>query len=241
MITAKDIAKKTMTEEKRATAKNDYFAYYVGRPLSYLLTIPFLYLNITPNVISLLSIVPVVLGFVISMVCQSKIMALFVWGLFFLWNLLDGVDGNVARYKGISSSMGSVYDAMSGYVAMVLTFFSMGIIASRQGDVLLNENFFDDDLFIILGALAGICSIFPRLVMHKIISAVGNEKVHNVQNKSSYGVVKIIALNLTSIAGMIQVFMLISIVFELCGCFILVYFIINFMVMLVSLYSMLKQ
>ena len=241
MITPKDIANKTMTNEKRATAKNDYFAYSVGRPLSYLLTIPFLYLNITPNTISLLSIVPVIVGFIISMLCESKMMALVAWGLFFVWNLLDGVDGNVARYNGISSPLGSVYDAMSGYVAMVLSFFSMGIIASHQKDFLLDELCLNDDFFIILGALAGICSIFPRLVMHKIISTVGDAKVRSVQNKSSYGFIKIIALNLTSIAGIVQVLMLLAIIFELCGCFIFVYFIINFVVMLVSLYSMLKQ
>jgi len=43
MITPKDIENKTMSPEKRKSAKNDYFAFYVGRPLSYILTIPFLY------------------------------------------------------------------------------------------------------------------------------------------------------------------------------------------------------
>ena len=42
MITPKDIENKTMSPEKRKSAKNDYFAFYVGRPLSYILTIPFL-------------------------------------------------------------------------------------------------------------------------------------------------------------------------------------------------------
>ena len=41
MITPKDLENKTMSPEKRKSAKNDYFAFYVGRPLSYILTIPF--------------------------------------------------------------------------------------------------------------------------------------------------------------------------------------------------------
>ena len=51
MITPKEIEQKTMSPEKRKSAKNDYFAFYVGRPLSYILTIPFLYTNITPNTV----------------------------------------------------------------------------------------------------------------------------------------------------------------------------------------------
>ena len=43
MITPKEIAQKTMSAEKKNSAKNDYFAFYIGRPLSYVLTIPFLY------------------------------------------------------------------------------------------------------------------------------------------------------------------------------------------------------
>ena len=42
MITPKEIEEKTMTPAKRAMAHNDYFAFYIGRPISYLLTIPFL-------------------------------------------------------------------------------------------------------------------------------------------------------------------------------------------------------
>ena len=64
MITIKDIADKTMTPEKRESAKNDLIAFYVGRPLSYVFTIPFLYTNISPNAISILSIVPVIAGFI---------------------------------------------------------------------------------------------------------------------------------------------------------------------------------
>ena len=36
MITPKEIEQKTMSPEKRKSAKNDYFAFYVGRPLSYI-------------------------------------------------------------------------------------------------------------------------------------------------------------------------------------------------------------
>lgn len=99
MITPKQIADKTMSSEKRASAKNDIFAFYIGRPISYVLTIPFLYTKIRPNTISLISIIPQIIGFVLFYLAENKKMLVIAWLMFFLWNLLDGVDGNVARYK----------------------------------------------------------------------------------------------------------------------------------------------
>ena len=58
MNIVKDMAQKTMTPEKRKQAKNDFFAFYIGRPLSYVLTVPFLKLKIKPNTVSLISIFP---------------------------------------------------------------------------------------------------------------------------------------------------------------------------------------
>ena len=99
MITPKDIENKTMSPEKRKSAKNDYFAFYVGRPLSYILTIPFLYTNISPNAVSLISIIPIIIGFVLMCIGTTKTMLIAGWLMFFLWNLLDGVDGNIARNR----------------------------------------------------------------------------------------------------------------------------------------------
>ena len=97
MITPKEIEQKTMSPEKRKSAKNDYFAFYIGRPLSYVLTIPFLYTNISPNAVSLISIIPLVIGFLLMCFGTGKEILVVGWLLFFLWNLLDGVDGNIAR------------------------------------------------------------------------------------------------------------------------------------------------
>ena len=84
MITVKEIAEKTMTPEKRETAKFDLIAFYIGRPLSYVLTIPFLYTSLTPNAVSLLSIVPIAAGFVLACVARTKGIMLLAWGMFFL-------------------------------------------------------------------------------------------------------------------------------------------------------------
>lgn len=242
MITPKEIEQKTMSKEKRKMAKNDYFAFYIGRPLSYVLTIPFLYTNITPNAVSLISIVPLLIGFFLMGLGREKWILVLGWFCFFLWNLLDGVDGNIARYKKQFSPMGSVYDAMSGYVAMVLSFFAWGWAAANTPGILSKLICISTELYIILGALSGIFEIFPRLIMHKAITTLKSEEaVSNVKDKSGFGFVKTVALNLTSVAGFVQVLMLVSVIFDLMDAFTVVYFIINFLVMLVSLRSIFRE
>ena len=241
MITPTDIQNKTMSPEKKKTARNDYFAFYVGRPLSYVLTIPFLYTNISPNTVSIISIVPLIIGFILMSIGTSRNIFIFGWICFFLWNLLDGVDGNIARYKKQFSKMGSVYDAMSGYVAMVLSFFAWGIAAAHNPGYFQSVVAFPDDFYIILGGLSGVFVIFPRLIMHKAITTLGNQNSMDVvKDKSSYSMIKIIALNLTSVSGFVQVFMLIAILFDMMDIFTFCYIVCNFLVMIVSLRSIYK-
>ncbi|HET5568661.1 TPA: CDP-alcohol phosphatidyltransferase family protein [Streptococcus pneumoniae] len=229
----KDIERKTMSPAKKAMAKNDYFAFYVGRPLSYLLTVPFVKTNITPNQISYLSIIPLIVGFIIMIFTTDFVVLLLAWFLFFLWNLLDGVDGNLARYREQYSKDGSVVDAMAGYVAMVLTYFGAGIVATHLTD---------SDIYIILGALSGISLIFPRLVMHKYINTVAqDESVSSIKDKSDFNTIKILALNMTSITGIPQVLLLLTILTNQWVLFTLVYFTINFLLMIFSLYSLFKK
>ena len=157
--------------------------------------------------------------------------------MFFLWNLLDGVDGNLARYREQFSKDGSVIDAMSGYASMALTFLSIGIAASNYE----SSNIFSK-YFIILGALSSISLIFPRLVMHKYINTVGeNSSSESVKNKKSFNPLKILALNLTSITGLPQLFMLIAILTKTLDYLTIIYFFINVSIMFASLYSLLRK
>lgn len=76
--------------------------------------------------------------------------------------------------------------------------------------------------------------------MHKAITTLGNQdSMKSVKDKSEYGFVKLVALNLTSIAGFVQVLMTIAVVFNIMKLFTISYFILNFMVMVVSLKSIL--
>lgn len=241
IITPNEIKIKTMTEEKRKSAKNNYFAFYIIRPLSYVLTIPFLYLKISPNTISLISIIPIFVGFLLACVATTKSQLIFAWLSFFIWNLLDSVDGNLARYKKQFSKMGSVYDAMSGYFAMVLTYFAFGIAASHNIGIISNFVDLNREIFLILGGLSGSFAILPRLVMHKSKSSLKNFDDSEINDKANFTPIKILVLNLASIAGLVQVFLLVSIILNLLDLFTLMYFLLNSVILIISLRTILKQ
>lgn len=241
MITVKEIESRTMTPEKRESAKNDLFAFYIAKPISYVLTIPFLYTNITPNEVSLTSVLFVLIGTLLMYIGNSKITLVAGWFMFFLWLIFDCIDGNIARYKKQFSPLGSVYDAMSGYAAMALSFLSWGIAASHNPGIFQECIGLPSDLYIVLGALSGFFAIFPRLIMHKKLTTVRNDKkAEDIKDKSNYGFCKIIALNLVSISGLVQIFMLISVLANMMDLFTCIYFVLNFIVMMVSLWLLLR-
>lgn len=242
MIKPKDIVNKTMTPEKRAIAYNDFFAFYVGRPLSYVLTVPFLEFHITAKTVSIISMLFPIAGFLLFEFGNSLLFFIFGWLMFFVWNLLDGVDGNIARYTNTSSRIGSVYDAMSGYIAMVLTFFSAGVGAAHLTGSSNSIFHLQPDMFIVLGAFSGIFMLFPRLVMHKKISSFMNQNVvSDVKDKSSFGPVKILALNLSSVSGGAQLLLLVAIIFNYLYIYTIFYFLFNLLVMMISLKAILSE
>ena len=242
MITIKDIEEKSMTPEKRAMAKNDIFAFYIGRPLSYALSIPFMYTNISPNAISMISIVPAVFGFLAACYAQSKAGMIASWILFFMWNLLDGVDGNVARYRKQFSKMGSVYDAMAGYIASALMFYAAGIMAAHSNGPLVKGGLISSEALVICGGLVAIVDMLPRLVMHKAVTTLmDKDAVKEVMDKADYGIVQTIALNLRSCAGGAQFLLLVAILFNILDLYTVCYLLFNTAVMVVSLHSVLKD
>lgn len=241
MITPAEIARVTMTEEKKKSAKNDYFAFYIGRPITYVMTIPLLYTNISPNAVSVISIIPVVISFLLLALGKSTAVLAWGWFSFFFWSLLDGVDGNIARYKKQFSAKGDVLDALSGYTAMALGFFGAGIAAQHNPGQLTALLGLPPEIYTVLGGLSGMAMLLPRLTLHKAINSMGKEKTAGIKDKSSYGPIKIIALNITSISSGVQLFMLAAVLLGMLDAYTLAYFAINMLVMVVSIISIFKD
>ena len=191
------------------------------------------------QVFALISIFPSIIGFLLVGFGNTLAIKLIGVLMFFLWNLLDGVDGNIARYTKQFSKTGSLWDATSGYVAMVMTFMAMGT-GCYYGECTFLP--IDQVLMVVLGGISAILIIFPRLVMHKRMTSIGNdEKTESVKDKSQYGIIKILALNLISISGFIQVLMLLAVIFKMMDIFTICYFIINLLICVVSVTKLLKE
>lgn len=238
MITYKDVENKSMPPEKREEAKGDLFSYYIGRKLTYLMTIPLLYTNITPNTVTWISIYCLIASFLVLCLAQTLPLLIVGWALFFLWSLLDGVDGNIARYKRQFSKLGDLYDTMGGYLSMALIYLGFGVAAAHMGGQLERFIEIDRGYYIILGALSSIFSIFPRLMMHKIISSyMSTELVASVKNKSEYSLMKRIALNISSIAGGVMVVSFVCCLTKTLDLFTIAYCALNFLKMIAALYS----
>lgn len=231
MVTIAELRHKTMTPEKYKNAKNDYFAFYIGRPVSYVLTIPFLALGIKPNTVSLMSLIPSIIGLILLGYTDSYELQVIGGLCFLLWNFLDGVDGNIARYTEKTSKLGVVWDATSGYFAMTLTFCAMGLAAYHNTGSVLYEN---------AGFFTAIFCLLARLIMHKKM-VVFAENSNELNSKENYSPLKILALNITSISGFMQVIMMLTIIFSCIEIFVLVYCMIHFLILILSMCKLLKE
>lgn len=65
--------------------------------------------------------------------------------------------------------------------------------------------------------------------------------METVKDKSHYSISKVIALKLVSIAGFVQISLLLAVIFNFSDLFTIVYFFINGIVMLYSLYTIFKD
>lgn len=238
-MTFSEVYEKVMPEKKRKEERFNIFAHWIGRPISIMMTMPLINTKVKPTTVTKLSVLASIIGF--FLVAFGKIMPvkLLGWFFFLLWNLLDGVDGNLARCTNQCSALGDLWDTMAGYAAMVFTYFAAGIAAFYD----VNKfTFLEPYWFLIIGGATAIASIFPRLVMHKKKSSNANaESVKALSDKEHFGIKNIIAMNLISPSGFMQIIFLVCIMTHTLGLYICFYAVVNFGIMFLSLHSLLKE
>lgn len=247
MITPRDIERKSMTEEKRNEAKNSTLGFYIGRPISYVLTIPFLYTNISPNTVTVFSILFVIIGFGVLSFAQSVGMRLVGQAFIVAWAFADGIDGNIARYKDIKSENGDMLDTLGGYLAAALIVLAMGNTAywDHEGLVIVSPM-----VPVIIGGFSAVSTIIPRLMMHRKmhrdLEKSNGKPVEGLKKKlgnvgGSSRLPRIVFNNLCDPAGGQLLWIFIAIVCHLCTEFTLFYCAINVFIMIYSIISMLEK
>lgn len=227
-----------MPEKKRKEERFNILAALIGRPISILITKAFINTSVKPTTITKISILASLIGFFLFCFANNTIGLLVGWIFFFAWNILDGVDGNLARCTNQCSPLGDLWDTMGGYAAMVLMYFGAGVASYYHPQLIQIGH---SELILILGCATATISIFPRLVMHKRKSSnFDDDAVKSVSNKQNFGLSQIIALNFISPSGFMQIILLVCIIFGLLNCFVMAYFIINTLIMLISLRRLLR-
>lgn len=224
---------------KRKEEKFNIWVAVAVRPLSVLVTKPFLGTKVKPTQITAFSLLCSLAGFFVLSFTHTTALKVLGWFFFFAWAVLDGVDGNYARCSNQCSQLGDLWDTTGGYAAMVLMYFACGIVAFYDTNII---SLIATYWYLILGGATAIFSIFPRLVMHKKKS-YGNssEAVKELSDKKSFGLTQIIAMNLVSPSGFMQVVLLLCILLHITNLFVVFYFIVNLEIMSISLYKLLKQ
>ncbi len=233
-----EIYDRVMPESKRREEKFNFMCR-VTRPISIVMTMPFINTKVKPTTITKISVLSSVISFGLIAFGRSIFPMLLGWFFYLLWDLLDGVDGNLARCTNQCSANGDLWDTMGGYLAMVFVYFGTGIAAFYETSMI---TFCESYWMIILGGATAVMSIFPRLIMHKKKSSEGNTgAVKALSDKKNFSLKTLIVMNFISPTGFMVLFIVGAIVFRMLNIFICVYFLINFAVMMLSLYSLLKE
>lgn len=239
-MTYKEVYALAMPEAKRKKERLNIWVAAVIRPLSVILTIPLIKTQIKPVTITKISIFASVAGFFLLALNVSLISCLIGWFCFFIWAVLDGVDGNLARCTNQCSEIGTLWDAFGGYTTLIMMYFGAGIAAYNDTNI---YDFTEPGNYLILGGATALMAILPRLIFHKKQQTSGTEStaVKTIAETYRFSIVNLIRMNLLAYSGAFQLVLLVAILTHTLNFFIAGYFVINLLIMLISLRTLLKK
>lgn len=228
-----------MPKEKYIDAKKDIIAFYIGRPVSDFFTYVCLKFKIRATSVSKLSCISTLAALLMFVFVHNKIGAILGYFFVLCWDVMDGIDGTIARYTDTCSQNGELWDAMGGYLVMPITYLGMGIVAFYEESLFcINISKYS---YLIMGGIAAVCSILPRLLAQKKSNIYGNSSINKIKDKSSWGFVKIFLFNVYSIPGVAGLLFIIAIVTNTMNIYTVLYTIANLFFTVYSSYSLLKD
>ncbi len=240
MLTIKQLHEKTLPEYKRKFVKVDFVSYYLWRPICDFVSIVLMDTKITPNDVTIVSFYSCLISFAFFVFAPGMKGALLGYLFFWLWNIADGVDGNLARYRGQVSRSGDLWDAAAGYLAMIVFYFGAGLVASKEESI-FPLKMISPSMYVCIGAVSGICTMFPRLITQKKESVYGKAAAKSMKDRTSFDPIKIIALNLVSINGLAGLLFLIAILTKTVNLFSFLYLFIMLAFGIFSTFSIMKN
>lgn len=226
-ISIKKLHQETLSEEKKKAVKADFVSYYLWRPLCDFISTILIDTNIKATTVTIFSFWMAFFAVPVFMFIPGIKGALLGYLLIWLWNIADGIDGNIARYKKTFSKKGDFWDAVAGYMAMISFYFGAGIIAASEKSAVFYK-LLNGKYYILLGGIAALSTIFPRLIVQKKNVVYGDEATKSLKKKSDYGFLRKLVMNINSINGLAGLLLLFAIIFHCTNIFIMFYGIFQF-------------
>ena len=224
-----------MPKSKREAEKHNYWVVFVIRPLSVLLTIPLVNTKIKPITITAISVFASLISAIFLGFGQSVLYRLCGLFFIFIWAVLDGIDGNLARCQGSCYKLGELWDAFGGYLALVLVFLSVGVASYYDNN---SVYIFDNYWYLLIGGITSVVSIFPRLIYQKKKAICPDFDIKHQKGTPQSGLLGIIQSNI-AISGGMQLLLLVAILFHVLNLFLLFYLFLYSGLMLLSLRKLL--
>ena len=214
-----DIKKYELDETKNQSLT--LFDKYFYRPLANYL-VPMLHntLKLSPNKISILSLVVAMIGFIFIMAGGTQNLII---GLFFLmlWAVLDCADGSLARtlfYKyGNRNPLGEFFDAFAGYG--VIAFLWLTLSWSAYQDT-------GNDWLFLVGALSSVLGLFARVSYSKLALVKLKNDLGVNDEDSRKSVLYKIYENIEFGSALFP-FLCLAVFFDVLAFFVVIYFLVN--------------
>lgn len=206
--------------------KDTLICRFLIRPLSFLFSSFFTLLGIGANAVSIISLFFSISSCGLLIAFYFTNLSLFFYlsiASFFVWAVLDCVDGNIARSIK-KEKYGDFLDAVAGYIFPGIFFALVGICSCKTENILFTNN---NDLILIISVVAS-TSIITLLLSNKKFEE--NKKMYENDNETSkprhasfvISIVKRLWSEI-SFGGFMPIFLLLAYIFKLLNLFVFVY------------------
>ena len=162
--------------DKKKEDSQEYFAYYIIRPISFWLAPLFAIFNVSANSVTWLSLIFGLLGSTLFFIGGYELQI--VASIFILiWLILDHVDGNLARYYKTQTLFGDFLDSLVCYIVFALIPICIAHSVANDNHVLAIGELY------ILGWMFSIGFILSRLIYQKF-KQIDNKRYKNILSGS---------------------------------------------------------
>jgi phosphatidylglycerophosphate synthase len=176
--TTVDALRKSYGAKESSDRADSYVSRFIYRPVSFYLTIPFVWTGCSANQVTMLRIVLALLSAVL-VATKFRSLVLFGSSLYAFCVLLDYVDGNLARLNGTASEFGGLLEELADQVGPSLFPLAIGVGLYFRPDRLLRLVGSVDPVWALLvGALTSIsyclsamAHLYIRVIQNKATSA----------------------------------------------------------------------